>query len=559
MHPAIKQCMSLSLFLGLSCSGFFRFGTENLWADDDEKSSDIPTAEYQVKKGDTASKILFEMGIGTPESLNRLYGKTGWMGRLQAMNPKVTLSTLYPGQKIRIPVLDSSSIAAQKETPLNTTQVASEAEQCIPEKGAARFEKYTVQEGDSLSSLLYKRGIGHPDSKHRLFGRQGWMQRTQKFNSNITNWDHLLVGQQIVLLYPNQNNDETCPPKEEFAEQKEATKPSVEPIVATQESYDHDDDDTAEDKDFSLAAKTIKTQDEIVKKPEEASIEEIAALPQDMQELISVDAIASKLDIDTVADMDDEVAEKVPPQAVQKRATQVSIEEGSAPEMEKIFKNLKRTPVAYVGVYVRSAFGSRDTLATKLRSYGLLGEVREGMLEGLRLQYERAPKFGVKVGITPKEYLKYERGYLGWAFALPGPSGDMEMHLTPRFGALKLGSEVLVQDAAQQKVSQGLNSDQVNTGGLELDAEFARYFYLFRFRVGHDVPLSKDGVQVTSTRVGFDALIKGAEVSFLGSHIVPSYVAFVTHEMMRAEEENNSATLKLPISSFGLGLLLHID
>ncbi len=442
MKPNQKHTILLLICLGVG-SGAVRW--QPLLA-----AENVPpqVTEYVVKKGDVISKILFEMGIGTPASSERIYGKTGWLERLNALNPNIKLSRIYPGQKILLP------------RALSNAKTASTVEEKCASCGST---------------------------------------------------------------------------------------PTQDPASTPVDYAEHQEDEKEE----------TRSNDDIVNQADQASVEEIVALPPEMRQKISADTIAAKLDKETVDEMDDETVEKVPAGAVHTRAKQLAIGDGQSPEMNKLFKNLKRTATAYVGARAGFSFGSNDSLATKIRTYGLFAEIREGTFEGFRFRYDNSPKYKVRFRKKQTEALKYERLHLGWAFELPG-SDDIAFHVTPRAGFHRLNA-TLNDPASQGQSTLTLQTAKSSTLGFEADAELARYFYLFRFWVGRDFPLSRGGVELSTTRLGIDAYIKDQSVSFFGTSFVPSYLVFASYEKVEANDKDNRTQLDLPFASLGFGLMLHID
>ena len=59
-------------------------------------------------------------------------------------------------------------------------------------------QMYTVQPKDTLSEILYKKGLGRPHSPYRLYGRDGWVERNIRRNPGI-NW--LSIGDPGTSIY----------------------------------------------------------------------------------------------------------------------------------------------------------------------------------------------------------------------------------------------------------------------------------------------------------------------------------------------------------------------
>lgn len=60
--------------------------------------------------------------------------------------------------------------------------------------------KYAVQKGDTLSHILYKKGVRKKN--YQMYGRNGWIVRNMRHNKQVKNWRKLRVGEALVLILP---------------------------------------------------------------------------------------------------------------------------------------------------------------------------------------------------------------------------------------------------------------------------------------------------------------------------------------------------------------------
>jgi hypothetical protein len=81
----------------------------------------------------------------------------------------------------------------------SSAQGNEQATKSIP--ASAQTVAYIWQKGDSLSKVLYEKGIGRFANGARLYGRRGWIALNIEF-SRRKNWDDIASGTEITLLIP---------------------------------------------------------------------------------------------------------------------------------------------------------------------------------------------------------------------------------------------------------------------------------------------------------------------------------------------------------------------
>jgi hypothetical protein len=73
---------------------------------------------------------------------------------------------------------------------------------------------YVVKPGDTLSNLLFEKGIGSSSSKYRLYGKSGWVKKNKDKNPAVMDWTQMSIGSEISLLFPKPMI-ERCPKENE--------------------------------------------------------------------------------------------------------------------------------------------------------------------------------------------------------------------------------------------------------------------------------------------------------------------------------------------------------
>lgn len=476
---------------------------------------DPPNVVYTMKEGESLTSVLVKLGIGKPNSRYKLYGRNGWLARIEKLNPGVQLNKLEKGQKIVLPAVAAtlSKEMAFEPVPASTPVAAAEVP---PPPPAPTMNETTPPAAD------------------------------------------LPVPTEIPVPPPPTVADVPAPPvvadvpPPPVVAELPPEKPT--PVVPPPPTPEKELIEVAKKERVERRKRIV----EVVKNPEKARIDEITSLPPSQRKRISPKRIAKKLNREAVANLEDHEIKKVPKKAIQLRAKEVSLEDGSDPEMKRLFKRIKKTAKAYVGARGRFSIGASSTLQTRFRSLGAFAEVRHGWFDGLRLNFEQAPKYEVETsGPRPYDYLKLQRYHLGWAFGVPLGESLFTWHITPRIGTYFARAGLRRTDASGTiSVDEIKISDAMSTGG-EMDLEWAQYFLIVRAYAGYE-SLSKVAT-MSSTRAGVETYIKGASRSLFGIGFVPAYLAFAGFESLEAEDEKTAVKIKLAITSFGFGLMLHID
>ena len=569
LHFAILANATLATW---SCAAFSAVGTndrEQLLAESFQTASTsqavLSFEDYQVKKHDHATSILFSKGIGTEDSPYHMYGKQGLLNLLRELNPQVDLDILTVGTVIRVPVVtmppvailpaakdplahdrldlllftkdavatdkelgDTNGIIPEVSALLNqlTTEHADRASLRLPyrietaiQECTVRREAYQVQAGDTLSSLLLARGIGTPDTKERIFGDSGWSRKTELENPHILDWKKLRIGESITLVYPERLVDHRCTVLGQLQVQAAEPLPSPAPVIV--------------DPLVNPVTATEELQ-QVIARPDEATLSQITRVPAEDLAHIPPEIIAAKLDEASMVSLDDSAVAAIPQAAVQEKAADVSIFDSTDPGMAKLFSGLKlSTPAAYVGIRAGFAVGDRtDPLTSKIRMVGLVGEIRDGAFAGVRILYERVPRISANMDGYHLS-LEFSRVLLGYALQLPAPFLFDLVHITPRLGQYDMTVTAPIGSFADgSPVIETLTVRRAIDTGVEVDTEFARYFYLLRFWAARDISLNSHSTDYSAavTRAGVDCYIKGGGFSLFGQRMSPSYLAFVAYE-----------------------------
>lgn len=455
-------------------------------------------------------------------------------------------------------------------------------------------EPYQVREYDDIASILYERGVGRPDNFAKLFGERGWIMRNKIYSAGRVDLDNLQAGQKITIIYPVQTKYDPCaahatnvvsarptPPVEANQYEKTAALNSakdsaqsmaaqaalasqppaaqqveiVSPIVPAQDPRNV----IADPANSEITTETLNAPPVI--QPAVPSIQELAKLTPAELALLDPKAISQQLDETTLAMLDDGTLAAVPDTVIAEKAKDVSILEATQPGMAKLLQRFQeRTASAYVGLRAGHSLATKkDALLSKVASYGLLVEMRQGFAKGLRLIADLAPKVEVETEGF-EQYFEYNRVLLGAAMEFNGPLWFDLLHITPRIGRYHIAAKTPAgQTFWGEKVSEELNIAKAVSAGLEIDVELAQYFYVLRFWGGRDVvvPILKNGYKSTTTRLGLDAFIKGRSFETLGTHIIPNYVIFATIEDIQlsgAKDYNAKQQLQVNLPTAGIGI-----
>jgi hypothetical protein len=269
------------------------------------------------------------------------------------------------------------------------------------------LEEYEVKASDTLSDILYSKGIGnhYPRvSTSRLYGRGGWLEININKNSQIKSWNRLPIGTRIILVLP--------PVKVE---------PALEPV---------------------------------------------SELPQN--------------------ELGTPVGEPAQPEVIES----TSIEPKPAESQGRLLEDLaKKVPRVYLGVRYAWSLSS-DPLLTKLRQWGVLLEVREGLVSGLRVYADIIPKVSSKNGDFDNS-LGWRRLVLGRAFEWAPGYGVDRLHLIPKIGTYSLTASLPRRTLNGDSISENFDVRNALSLGGEVDAEFVILESLMRVWFGQDFSTSR--------------------------------------------------------------------
>lgn len=200
-------------------------------------------------------------------------------------------------------------------------------------------------------------------------------------------------------------------------------------------------------------------------------------------------------------------------------------------------KNVIADTVAtgYVGMRMGKQVIPGDPLLTKAVSVGVLGEVRGGPLEGLRVYYDYLPKItaddnGFATSIA------WSRLIFGASFGFsPGWLID-RIDITPKIGMWSLVGDLAVRDPETDAVTgtEEFDFKQKFSLGLEAGVEWPRDDFLVRGWYGFDTALSfgkYGGSNVKSNRLGVDTYWKaGPTFPIFGVPFKTAILAFYFYE-----------------------------
>ena len=304
---------------------------------------------------------------------------------------------------------------------------------------------------------------------------------------------------------------------------------------------------------------------QVIEKPHEASLNQITKVPAEELVKIPPEVIAEKLDEAAIVSLDDNAVAAIPQAAVQEKAADVSIFDSTDPGMAKLFSSLKQsTPAAYVGMRAGISVADRSNpLTSKMLMIGLIGEIREGMFEGVRILYEKVPHVSANMDGYNLS-LDYSRALLGYAFQMPAPFLFDLVHITPRLGRFDLDVTAPIGTFDDgTPIVHTIKIHRATDIGVAVDTEFARYFYLLRFWAAHEISLSSPGSEYSAavTGVGVDCYIKGGSFNFFGRKLSPSYLAFFAYESILfkgSKEQNSGSEVALALQVAGLGLTINL-
>lgn len=207
---------------------------------------------------------------------------------------------------------------------------------------------------------------------------------------------------------------------------------------------------------------------------------------------------------------------------------------------------------------------------TRLGTYGVLVEVRQGSLAGLRFAYDVVPDFRSDVvtqtGATLMEtVVSWRKLHIGWALAYNTRLFFDMFHVSPSVGIYGVSATApLTTDLDGVPEQRSFSVDRVVNVGLELDAEKIIFgdsilrLWISRFSTfGAATALTKSTVKdARMTRAGVDLFIKGPKVSRKW-HL--SYLGFMSVDSMEIVTKDPDlldpmVVVQMPFLGFGTSL-----
>jgi hypothetical protein len=206
----------------------------------------------------------------------------------------------------------------------------------------------------------------------------------------------------------------------------------------------------------------------------------------------------------------------------------------------------------------------------RLGTYGLLAEVRQGTLAGLRLAYDVVPDFRSDVvdqtGANLMEtVVSWRKLHIGWALAYNTRLFFDMFHISPSMGIYGVSATApLTTDLDGVPEQRSFSVDRVVNFGLEVDAEkiilgdSILRIWLSRFMTfGAATAITKSSVKdARMTRAGVDLFVKGPKVS---RKLNLSYLGFMSVDSMEIvtrdpELLDPMVVVQMPFLGFGTSL-----
>lgn len=462
-------------------------------------------------------------------------------------------------------------------------------------------ELYRVRQDDDIASILYERGIGRPDNFAKLFGERGWIARNKLYSAGRVDLDNLQPGQKLTVIYPVQTKYDPCRSSQPaLVATQPAVTPSADPqgktaalnvqdenadflpateVVAPPQAPPLTETQAAETQAPATPGETQRagtitdqTSDTGLTKTKPVNpvtaprvippiLRRLAQLTPAERAKLDPKALSKALDEPTLAILDERTLAALPDSVVADKAKEVSALEAKQPGMTRLFKRLRaQTPSAYIGTRAGLSLAARkNQLLSKVASLGLIVETRQGITKGLRLIVDAAPRVEVEDD-GYEQYFEYNRILLGGALEFASPFLFDLLHITPRIGRYHIAAKSPAgQTFWGEKLSNELSIEKAVAGGVEVDAEWARFFYIVRLWASRDVviPVIKNDYKSTTTRAGIDTYIKGSAFQLFGTRFSPNYLIFAAYEdilLSGAKESNSKQKLQVNLPTAGLGI-----
>ncbi len=270
--------------------------------------------------------------------------------------------------------------------------------------------------------------------------------------------------------------------------------------------------------------------------------------------------LAEKLDEATVASLNEEQIQRLPAKAVEEKAWSVSFLDSFKPGMSKLFSRLSaETASGYLAIrYGVSLVKNGDArLVSKMRTVGGLYENRSGFLKGVRVLVEDADRQSVAIDDTIQT-LGWRKILLGYAYEIKLNSYVDSLHILPRIGRYDVAARLPVAlNNIGEPIIRDIKLANALSAGIEVDAEYAKFFYIVRAWIGKDFGFAaaQPDTEVSSLRMGIDGFVKGGGFSLIGARVSTNYLMFAANESLYFNNNKPGGyNLEMLIPVGGLGI-----
>ena len=606
------QKFSLLIFLAFFIA---IFSNSTLAAINLDLPNGVPLIEvkYTVTAGETLTGYFYSVGIGTSDSPYSIYGRRGWLAQTKKMNPELQLedfSTVGTEVIVLIPIEMFSRTMIED----NLRKMPNKLNGHINIDGSdvlfdIKLLTAMIPKNQTISNILFDQKLGRPGSPFKIYGKNGFLNLIKALNPDVKNCDKIPPHDPILLAYPivpdfnnvedtegtissNEPEAVLSPPIEEpQVTENEIATPSDEPpvpVVAPKEEIaeikeetskkdsrsfwqrllggSSSDDETAVEvgKEIPPSAEPLPPAIGQLEPPAPPKAEEkIEPIALDRPEFPS---LRPRLDINLpaiekpVLEINSRRTRKVNPE-VKNKAWELSIFDAMKPGMEGVFQGVSAsTASGYLGVrYGYSLAPKAEPLLPKVMFFGLLAELRDGVLDGVKIYFDKSPTVADKFD-GQEISLGWQRFLLAYAFKFETPFLVDTIHVAPKLGRYTLNAKFPAAGAAPGSAPQSLNIAGALGTGIEVDLEVAKFWYIIRGWAAQDVSLgSKDRDSVVSRRFGLDLFVKGSGISLGGGgRLSVSYLGFYVTEsiVMHGKVKNEKFNISIDNSYVGLGTSL---
>ena len=193
---------------------------------------------------------------------------------------------------------------------------------------------------------------------------------------------------------------------------------------------------------------------------------------------------------------------------------------------------IDQVSAGYIGMrYGRILVGRSNKLLNQVRLLAIVSEFRSGPLEGLRVYYDWIPKIHAEEDGL-RESFGMSRLVVGWGFGFGIPWLIDRVELVPKIGNWKFNAQIPVDTGEAREIRPFALKSGLSFG-LEAALEKFSAAYLVRGWASRDFSQSFVAAlksNVTSTRMGLDALIGGPRLPFLGVDFKLAFLLFVVND-----------------------------